>query len=887
MAIANSDGSIILSTKVDTSGINKGMSQMQGKATSLTKTFSKLGAAIASAFTIQKIIQFSNEAGQLATQTEASVQRLVDIYGSASDSVGNFIDANARALGMSKAAAASFSSVYGNLFSVWADQATNAELTNRYLNMTAVVASKTGRTVEDVQERVRSGLLGNTEAIEDLGIFVNVKTIEMTDAFQRMANGKSWEQLDAYTQQQIRSMAILEQATAKYGDEVADTSATIRNRYKAAYEDFQNSWGNIVNTVLLPVLETLTQIFDIATKGLNALSGRSGKILEDVETQEENTDKTAENIEEQTKNQKDLNKEMKKTLAGFDDIQILSSNTAENTSATVQTGVTGGGTSPDGSTYEQEISETLTAIMGIVALSLVAVGLILLFTGHIGWGIGFIIAGAALLSVTMASASAFDMNGIISMLTTIMGIAGGALLALGIILLWIGGVVGTPIAIGMIIAGGALIVSAVAAQAAFAPDDIAAWLSLIMGIAGGALLALGIILCMVGSVPLGVGMIIAGAVFIVSAFAINSNTIVELLQGPIGTIVMLVSTLTLVIGIILACTGTALPLALGLIAVGAVGLASSVALNWDTIPEKITKFFQDNAWIMAGVSLVLLIIGIILCFTPMLALGIGLIAAGAVSLGATVALNWNTIKEKVSNVFNAVINWVKTYGLLVLGILLCLTGVGIPLGIALIVKWAKDGAENGVPLATAIVDKVKEIWQAVKKFWDTHIAKIFTGKFWLDLAKKCGNGLIGGFESAINSIIGMFEKMMNWIVDGINEISFDVPDWVPIIGGKTFGFNLQQVKFNRVSIPRLAQGAVIPPNREFLAVLGDQKHGTNIEAPLQTIVDAFNIALAQNGNVGGGNTEVVLEIDGREFGRAVVEQGNRENRRIGTRLVIA
>ena len=103
---------------------------------------------------------------------------------------------------------------------------------------------------------------------------------------------------------------------------------------------------------------------------------------------------------------------------------------------------------------------------------------------------------------------------------------------------------------------------------------------------------------------------------------------------------------------------------------------------------------------------------------------------------------------------------------------------------------------------------------------------------------------------------------------------------MPVLGGKSWGFNIPK-------IPKLAQGAVIPPNREFLAVLGDQKHGTNIEAPLQTIVDAFNIALAQNGGTGGRNTEVVLEIDGREFGRAVVEQGNRENRRIGTRLVIA
>ena len=145
------------------------------------------------------------------------------------------------------------------------------------------------------------------------------------------------------------------------------------------------------------------------------------------------------------------------------------------------------------------------------------------------------------------------------------------------------------------------------------------------------------------------------------------------------------------------------------------------------------------------------------------------------------------------------------------------------------------------------------------------------------------NGLIGGYESFVN----IFVKGINLIIDGLNKISFDIPDWVPLIGGKKFGFNLPKMKeASFLRIPKLAQGAVIPPNREFLAVLGDQKHGTNIEAPLQTIVDAFNIALAQNGNVGGGNTEVVLEIDGREFGRAVVEQGGRENRRIGTRLVI-
>lgn len=888
MAVANSDGSIILSTKVDTSGINKGMSQMHGKATSLTKTFSKLGAAIASAFAIQKIIQFSNEAGQLATQTEASVQRLVDIYGSASDSVGDFIDANARALGMSKAAAASFSSVYGNLFSVWADQTTNAELTNRYLNMTAVVASKTGRTVEDVQERVRSGLLGNTEAIEDLGIFVNVKTIEMTDAFQRMADGKSWEQLDAYTQQQIRSMAILEQATAKYGDEVEATSATIRNRFNAAYQDFQNTWGQFVNTVLLPILEVLTQVFDIATKGMNALMGKSGDVLENAKGQEENTDQTAENIEEQTKNQKELNKELKKSLAGFDDIQILSENTAENTSGDgVDGGMQGiggdlGGTAPDGSAYVEEIDETLTAIMGMVALSLVAVGLILLFTGNIAWGIGFIVAGAATLTVTMASASEFGYDGIIGMLTTIMGIAGGALLAIGIILLWIGGIVGKGVAIGMIIAGGALIVSAVAAKAAFSPDDVGGWLTLIMGIAAGALLALGVILCMVGSIPVGVGMIIAGAASLVSAVALNFDAVVEAIKGPIGIITAIVSGALLVLGIILVCAGV-LPIGIGLIAAGAIGLATVVSINWNAIIEAIRGPIGAITAIVSGA---LLVLGIILVCTGVgIPLGIGLILAGAAGLATVVAVNWNTIKEKVSSAFNKVIEWVKNYGLLVLGILLCLTGAGIALGIALIVKWAKDGAEKGVPLANAIVDKVKEVWGKVKEFWNANIAPVFTLKWWMNLGKNCINGLIAGFEGGINGIIKAFETMINWVVDGLNKLSFDFPEW---LGGGTFGINLPRANFGKISIPRLATGAVIPPNREFLAVLGDQKRGTNIEAPLSTIQEAvYNVISGQNDgmkNLMFSSVEVQREILeailGIQIGDDVIGQAaNRYNRK--------
>jgi hypothetical protein len=149
-------------------------------------------------------------------------------------------------------------------------------------------------------------LLGNTEAIEDLGVFVNVKTIEMTDAFKRMADGRSWEQLGAYEQQQIRTMAILEQATQKYGTTVANTTALTRAQYKAAYEDMQATWGQFVNVVLMPVLKVVTQIMNIITAGLRAIAGITGKTIETSQIQSATANDTANAIGGAVDNQEAL-----------------------------------------------------------------------------------------------------------------------------------------------------------------------------------------------------------------------------------------------------------------------------------------------------------------------------------------------------------------------------------------------------------------------------------------------------------------------------------------------------------------------------------------------------------------------------------------------------
>ena len=228
--------------------------------------------------------------------------------------------------------------------------------------------------------------------------------------------------------------------------------------------------------------------------------------------------------------------------------------------------------------------------------------------------------------------------------------------------------------------------------------------------------------------------------------------------------------------------------------------------------------------------------------------------------------------------------------LLVLGIILTCTG-NLILGIPLIVLGA---AALVTPISlnwNAIVDWVKGAWDAVKSFWNKYIAPVFTAKFWLDLAKTCGNGLIAGFEGAINGIIWLFESLINLVVSGLNLFINGISTVTGAVGD-LIGIDLRipeipKASLGRVSLPRLAQGTVVPPNKEFMAILGDNTKEHEIVSPISTMKQAFMEAMIEmGGNFGGGNIEVVLELDRRELGRAVVEVGNEETRRVGPRLVI-
>ena len=194
-----------------------------------------------------------------------------------------------------------------------------------------------------------------------------------------------------------------------------------------------------------------------------------------------------------------------------------------------------------------------------------------------------------------------------------------------------------------------------------------------------------------------------------------------------------------------------------------------------------------------------------------------------------------------------------------------------------------------------LMESLEQIFSGVVDF----IAGVFTGDWnraWegvVKVFKGVFNGIVAIASAPINLVIdlinGMVEAItagLNYCINAINKLSFDVPDWVPGIGGKTFGFNIPTLKAMKIpylTVPKLASGAVIPPNREFLAVLGDQTQGTNIEAPLETIKQAFREALAESGGSARQMT-VILQVGRRELGRTIVELGREEEQRVGMRI---
>ncbi|MEG0133409.1 MAG: hypothetical protein RR891_07655 [Clostridium sp.] len=267
----------------DASSMTKGTKQAQKTMTEFQSSINGSLRMIKNALITLGVGKFIKDATKSAVGFESAFNQIGRTLGNNAGEFRDWVNNQASVYGMAKSEAYKYGAIYSNLTSGFTkDTAQTVEYTENLLKASAVVASGTGRTMEDTMERIRSGLLGNTEAIEDLGINVNVAMIESTKAFQQFANGRSWQQLAFQEQQQIRYMAIIEQATVKYGDTLANTTATRQLMFTSSLKNCQLALGQAflpIYNIILPALtsfaNSLASVLNLVAQFMNAIFGTS------------------------------------------------------------------------------------------------------------------------------------------------------------------------------------------------------------------------------------------------------------------------------------------------------------------------------------------------------------------------------------------------------------------------------------------------------------------------------------------------------------------------------------------------------------------------------------------------------------------------------------
>lgn len=353
-------------------------------------------------------------------------------------------------------------------------------------------------------------------------------------------------------------------------------------------------------------------------------------------------------------------------------------------------------------------------------------------------------------------------------------------------------------------------------------------------LAGLAALAVGLAIAF-GPIAAGIALVVGGLAMLV----VGIKDVIENGFNLVNTLTIIAGLLAAGIGISLL-TGSWIPLLIAGFVAALVALVSFTGHGEELI-EGLKNIIDGFGKFFKGV------------FTGDLKLA----AEGAKQIWEGLKQTWNAIINSIKDAWDMFITWLQSKS---------------PMLAAIFQTYGN--------FISGLFNSIKQWLSGIIEF----ISGVFTGdwtKAWegvKDIFKGIWNGIITAVEYAINFII----NGINLLISALNTIHFEVPDWVPLLGGRSFGISIPLV--SNVALPRLAQGAVIPPNREFMAVLGDQKSGTNIETPLATMVQAFKQAMNETGSMGGRSITVVMQVDKREFARAVYQANNDETQRVGVRL---
>ena len=670
------------------------------KATSTTGKFTSGLKALnvaAVAITFRKIGHFIAQAVTESNKYQEDLNLFTVALGQYAAEAQNYAEKVSDVMGIDPAQWLRNQGVFNTLLTGFGDTAERAQLMSQNLTQLGYdISSFFNISIEDAMQKLQSGISGELEPLRRLGYDLSQARLEQTAL--NLGIKESVANMTQAEKAELRYYAIMTQVTTAQGD-MARTLEAPANQLRilqAQLTQAARAIGNIFIPALNAILPYAIAVVQVIREIANALANLAGFKLTEVDYSGVNSaavgaGSLADNLDDAA----GAAKKLKQYTAGFDELNVFAPNTGSGSGA----GAGGaGGFDFDLPTYDflgdavqtrigeikKMIEDTLAEITTIVSGFMLAVGAILVVTGvNIPLGVGLMAAGAVGLAATVGLNWTAMSSELASTLALITGVVGGFLLALGAIMAFSGA--NLPLGIALMALGGASLVSAAVINWHNSDRHLTDALTTLTGVLAGASLAVGAMLAFTGvATGLGIALMAVGAVSLVSAAALNWNSIPDALASPLSRVGLLVSGATLALGAILAFSGC-MPLGIALMAIGATSLVSVMALNWNGLSDEIQNVI---AIITTVVSVAFLAIGAALAFSGAnIPLGLALLAAGAVTMGTAIMPNWNDLSDNVQQKIS-MITTVVGGALLAVGAILALSGVALPLGLGLMAAGA-------------------------------------------------------------------------------------------------------------------------------------------------------------------------------------------------------
>lgn len=691
------------------------------KATSTTGKFTSGLKALnvaAVAITFRKIGHFIAQAVTESNKYQEDLNLFTVALGQYAAEAQNYAEKVSDVLGIDPAQWLRNQGVFNTLLTGFGDTAERAQLMSQNLTQLGYdISSFFNISIEDAMQKLQSGISGELEPLRRLGYDLSQARLEQTAL--NLGIKESVANMTQAEKAELRYYAIMTQVTTAQGD-MARTLEAPANQLRilqAQLTQAARAIGNIFIPALNAILPYAIAVVQVIREIANALANLAGFKLTDMDYSGVNSaavgaGSLADNLDDAA----GAAKKLKQYTAGFDELNVFAPNTGSGSGA----GAGGaGGFDFDLPTYDflgdavqtrigeikKMIEDTLAEITTIVSGFMLAVGAILVVTGvNIPLGVGLMAAGAVGLAATVGLNWTAMSSELASTLALITGVVGGFLLALGAIMAFSGA--NLPLGIALMALGGTSLVTAAVINWHNSDQHLTDALTTLTGVLAGASLAVGAMLAFTGvAIGLGIALMTVGAVTLVSAAALNWNSIPDALASPLSRVGLLVSGATLALGAILAFSGC-MPLGIALMAIGATSLVSVMALNWNGLSDEIQNVI---AVITTVVSVAFLAIGAALAFSGAnIPLGLALLAAGAVTMGTAIMPNWNDLSDNVQQKIS-MITTVVGGALLAVGAILALSGVALPLGLGLMAAGALSLGASAALNWDFVVNSIKKV----------------------------------------------------------------------------------------------------------------------------------------------------------------------------------